>query len=161
MLVHAMCDSNVPKFSDEDLALFYEIVSDLFPDLALEIDTPEELRLAVESALSEGGLLAPALFVDKAIQLYETANIRFGMLVLGKTGSGKTTLICCLAAAMGARAKAKGPSRRPDDAAAHAVCIYALNPKIVGLAELYGSYSLTAGEWKDGLASSIVRMANR
>jgi hypothetical protein len=155
-----MCDSNVPKFSDLDLSLFYEIVSDLFPDLALERDTPEELRRAVEGALSEGGLLAPAAFVDKAIQLYETATIRFGMLVLGKTGSGKTTLIYCLGAAMGARAKGKGPSRRPDDAV-HAVCIYALNPKIVGLAELYGSYSLTAGEWKDGLASSIVRMANR
>ena len=40
------------------------------------------------------------------------------------------------------------------------VNVFALNPKIVNVGELYGNYSATTGEWKDGLASSIVRMAN-
>ena len=158
VLVQAMCDSNVPKFSDVDLALFYEIVEDLFPDLVLESGSHEDLRLAVERVLAEGGLLFPAPFVNKAIQLAETASIRFGILVLGNTGSGKTTLIYCLGASMGKMASA--PSRRSSDAPMQSVHIYTLNPKIVDLGELYGSYSITTGEWRDGLASSIVRMAN-
>jgi len=154
VLIRAMCDSNVPKFFDHDLSLFHEIVGDLFPGLELEAYSPEQLRVALEDVLVEGGLQAPKLFVEKAIQLSDTLNIRFGVLLLGMTGSGKSTLIYALASAMTALAGKKGVD------ATQKVSVYSLNPKVVSLGELYGNYSLTTGEWKDGLASSIVRMTN-
>ena len=62
------------------------------------------------------------------------------------TGSGKSTLIYALASAMTALAGKKGVD------ATQKVSVYSLNPKVVSLGELYGNYSLTTGEWKDGLA---------
>jgi dynein heavy chain, axonemal len=154
VLIRAMCDSNVPKFFDHDLSLFHDIVGDLFPGLELEAYCPEELRAALEDVLVDGGLQAPRLFVEKAIQLSDTLKIRFGVLLLGMTGSGKSTLIYALAAAMTALAGKKSSDVWKK------VSVYSLNPKVVSLGELYGNYSLTTGEWKDGLASSIVRMTN-
>ena len=155
VLIRAMCDSNVPKFLEQDLSLFYEIVGDLFPGLVLETYSPEELRGALQDVLAQGNLQAPKSFVDKGIQLSDTAKIRFGTLLLGMTGSGKTSLIYALGAAMTALANSKKSTEYTQ-----CVGVYSLNPKIVSLGELYGSYSLATGEWKDGLASSIVRMTN-
>ena len=36
---------------------------------------------------------------------------------------------------------------------------YTLNPKCVSMGELYGEYSPLTSEWKDGLASSLIRSA--
>jgi len=143
VLIRAMCDSNVPKFSEEDLWLFYEIIGDLFPGLALETYSPEDLRRAIEDVLAEGNLESPKPFVDKAIQLYDTAKIRFGVLILGATGSGKSTLIFALGMAMTSLATSKQNKDFTQN-----VSVYSLNPKIVGLGELYGNYSLTTNEWK-------------
>lgn len=37
--------------------------------------------------------------------------------------------------------------------------VHILNPKSIDLGELYGSYNVMTNEWKDGLASGIIRTA--
>lgn len=37
--------------------------------------------------------------------------------------------------------------------------MYTLNPKCVTMGELYGEYNLLTNEWKDGLASTLIRSA--
>eukprot|EP00961_Rhodomonas_salina_P259390 3504821-Rhodomonas_salina.1 len=54
-----MCDSNIPKFSVEDLGLFNDIVRDLFPGLLIDNLHPTDLAASLEHALAEGSLQAP------------------------------------------------------------------------------------------------------
>ena len=39
------------------------------------------------------------------------------------------------------------------------VVSYTLNPKCVSMGELYGEYNTLTSEWKDGLASTLIRSA--
>ena len=39
------------------------------------------------------------------------------------------------------------------------VLSYTLNPKCVSMGELYGEYNTLTAEWKDGLASTLIRSA--
>lgn len=47
----------------------------------------------------------------------------------------------------------------PSDASIQPVLTYTLNPKCVTMGELYGEYNLLTNEWKDGLASTLIRSA--
>jgi hypothetical protein len=44
----------------------------------------------VRAVLEARGLQQPPLFVNKAIQLYDTLNVRFGVMLVGPSGGGKT-----------------------------------------------------------------------
>lgn len=46
-----------------------------------------------------------------------------------------------------------------DSEAFHPVLSYTLNPKCVSMGELYGEYNALTSEWKDGLASTLIRSA--
>lgn len=44
LLIKAMCDSNIPKFLDNDLPLFNAIVGDLFQGIQISDNPNEELK---------------------------------------------------------------------------------------------------------------------
>lgn len=52
-----------------------------------------ELEAATRSVLRKHGLQLPDSFVHKAVQLHETLGVRFGVMVVGPTGTGKSTLL--------------------------------------------------------------------
>ncbi len=54
-----------------------------------------ELDQSVRAVLEAQGLQQTEPFVTKVVQLYETMNVRFGVMLVGPTGGGKTT--CCRA----------------------------------------------------------------
>jgi len=157
ILIAAMCDSNVPKFEHKDLYLFFAIVGDLFPGKKIQKPSSGHLPRALEASLAAGGLETPHDFIHKGVELFETVNIRFGILFLGPTGGGKTTLTFALKGAItdmhSRNVQVSHPSIRKT-------IIYCFNPKSISLGELYGNYSPATKEWSDGLASSLVRMAN-
>ncbi len=86
MLIRAMRDSNVPKFLSEDLPLFQAIVADLFPGVVVPTRDYGELEVAVHNVLQNEGLQIVPSFVNKVIQLYDTFNVRFGVMLVGPTG---------------------------------------------------------------------------
>jgi dynein heavy chain len=52
-----------------------------------------ELEQSIRAVLSQRGLQQPANFVTKVVQMYDTMCVRFGLMLVGPTGGGKTT--CC------------------------------------------------------------------
>lgn len=52
-----------------------------------------ELEQSIRTVLSQRGLQQPAHFVTKVVQMYDTMCVRFGLMIVGPTGGGKTT--CC------------------------------------------------------------------
>lgn len=51
------------------------------------------LRVAMEQVLVESGLQVHPVTLLKIIQLYETMIVRHGVMTVGPTGGGKTTVL--------------------------------------------------------------------
>lgn len=92
LLIKAMCDSNIPKFLNEDLPLFNAIVGDLFQGVKV-IDQPNEELLQAVNTASQGRRLGSLEgFNKKVLQLHETLDVRFGVMLVGPAFVGKTTV---------------------------------------------------------------------
>ena len=153
-LIRALRDSNIPKFLKDDVILFQALLSDLFPGEVIPDNDYGELLAAVEEVTLESGLQVTNACTLKAIQLYETLNVRFGVMLVGPTGGGKTSCYKTLQSAM-TRLRENG-SDNPEMEVVHT---YVLNPKSISMGELYGEFNDMTGEWKDGLGSGIMRDA--
>ncbi|KAG3108336.1 Dynein heavy chain 6, axonemal [Phytophthora idaei] len=177
ILIKAMVGANTPKLTDDDNRLFQGIVRDLFPDtlsslgavecnaliegvgvfspssghggpswiIVLEEEINEQLRLA--------GLQGPRQWTKKLLQLFATLEVRVGVIQTGSIGSGKSTALKVLNAAVSAlRERIAHP-----DARFQRVVPFTLNPKSVSMIELYGFFHPITHEWTDGLASKLLR----
>ncbi|XP_054978204.1 dynein axonemal heavy chain 6 [Sorex araneus] len=154
VLIRALRDSNLPKFLTDDAILFSGIISDLFPGVHI----PEHNYGIFQSTIIDtmvGQNLQPELcMVKKVIQLYETMLVRHGVMLVGPTGGGKTTVYQILAQTLG-NLKKNGIEYfffQP-------VKTYVLNPKSITMGELYGEVNNLTLEWKDGLMALSVRAA--
>ncbi|XP_033612844.1 dynein heavy chain 1, axonemal isoform X2 [Fukomys damarensis] len=152
--LRAIRDVNVPKFLQEDLKLFSGIVSDLFPTTQEEETDYGILDKAIRKACEKSNLKDVEGFLTKCIQLYETTVVRHGLMLVGPTGSGKSSCYRVLAAAL---TSLKGqPSI--SGGVYEAVHYYVLNPKSITMGQLYGEFDLLTHEWTDGIFSSLIRV---
>jgi dynein heavy chain len=153
VLIRAMRDSNVPKFLKDDLVLFYAIISDLFPEVEAPYTDYGELQQSIIEVVEADRLEPLPTFVDKVIQLFETFAVRFGVMIVGPATSGKSACYIALAKAMTTLRRDK---RSKNDAYQEVEYKY-FNPKCISIGELYGDYDERTSDWKDGLASNIMR----
>lgn len=153
VLIRAMRDSNAPKFLKEDLTLFQAIITDLFPGVEVPFVDYGELEKAIREVVESNQLQLVTTFIDKIIQLYETFAVRFGVMIVGPAGSGKSACFTMLAQAMSLIHKKRGARMEEFQQVEYTV----LNPKSINMNELFGAYNAVTSEWKDGLASIIMR----
>jgi len=152
VLIKAMRDSNIPKFLKDDIPLFNALIQDLFPDVIIPVDDYTILSQTIDKIYKELGLQKVEKLTTKVIQLFETFNVRFGVMLVGLTGSAKTTCYQILQHAMSDLRKNDSPDKRYQ-----VVHTYILNPKCISMGELYGEVNKFTQEWQDGLASQIMR----
>jgi len=100
VLIKAMKESNVPKFLQNDIYLFEALVSDLFPSVTIEQTINEKLNAKTQEVISEWRLGNAAAVATKVLQLHEVVNIRFGLMIVGDAGVGKSTCYRILKTAM-------------------------------------------------------------
>lgn len=153
-LICALRDSNLPKFLANDAILFNGILGDLFPGIDLPEPERGSLQGAIEICMEQNNLQTVPELILKTLQLYETMVVRWGVMLVGPTGSGKTTVLHTLACALEKLYNdiVEGPYYRP-------VNIQTLNPKAISMDELYGFVNLATMEWKDGLLGLAIRAA--
>merc|ERR1719181_72282 len=101
------------------------------------------------------GLQPVPKFISKIIQLFETFDVRFGVVEVGPTGAGKTTCYRILQHALTALCE---QGNKSSESFQKVECEI-LNPKCITMGELYGEFNLLTQEWTDGLASTIMRRA--
>ncbi|KAG4103981.1 dynein heavy chain and region D6 of dynein motor-domain-containing protein [Neocallimastix lanati (nom. inval.)] len=150
VLYLAMKDMNVPKLTSSDTPLFMGILSDLFPGIEIpEIDNSEFLS-ALSEEFKENNLQEIKAMIVKIVQLYETKKTRHGVMIVGQSGSGKTTVWKLLKNTMTRLSKTKPEEYVP-------VKIFPLNPKAISQGEFYGEFNINTNEWTDGIFSNIMR----
>jgi len=155
-LIRAMQEANVPRFLADDLPLFEGIIGDLYPNLEIPAVDYGMLQTAIEGAVVDAGLQVVPKFVLKAIELYQTFNVRFGVMTVGPTGGGKTA---CQKMLQQAQTDLKDAGNCPDPDMAQTVHTYVFNPKCITMGELYGEFNALTQEWTDGIASTMIRTA--
>ncbi len=80
-------------------------------------------------ACNAQNLVAKSSFLDKCIQLFDTINVRHGLMVVGAACAGKSCITTTLQRAMSAL-KGQGDFEH--------VASYKLNPKSITSDQLYG-----------------------
>ncbi|KAK9882560.1 hypothetical protein WA026_022188 [Henosepilachna vigintioctopunctata] len=69
------------------------ILSDLFPGIELPVEDYGVLYHAIEFVLMEWNFQTVAAQISKVIQLYETMIVRWGVMLVGPTGGGKSVIL--------------------------------------------------------------------
>ena len=100
VVLRAIFDANLPKFTPSDVELFKGIASDLFPSTVLPNDSNGEIDNAVIEVCSRNNIQPTPAFVGKVMQLHATLGVRHGLMLVGSTMSGKSTVLKTLASAM-------------------------------------------------------------
>ncbi|XP_031208338.1 dynein heavy chain 2, axonemal isoform X2 [Mastomys coucha] len=152
VLLLSMRDMNIAKLTSVDVPLFNAIVQDLFPNIELPVIDYGKLRDTIEQEILEMGLQITPFTLTKVLQLYETKSSRHSTMIVGCTGSSKTTSWKILQASLSSLCRAGEPNY-------NIVREFPLNPKALSLGELYGEYDLNTNEWTDGILSSVMRAA--
>ncbi|KAL7709827.1 dynein heavy chain cytosolic putative [Lotmaria passim] len=156
LLIRAMRDANVPKFLRDDTTLFMALVNDLFPTVAME-EKPNTLLLDyMTRQLVDDGLQVVEGMVTKAMQLYDTLVVRHGVMLVGQTFSGKSTVLRTVQRSL-TRIKEDGHGTGDGTPLFNKVHVLQLNPKSVSMGELYGEVNEITRDWTDGILSSIAR----
>ncbi|XP_051939159.1 dynein axonemal heavy chain 6 isoform X1 [Hippocampus zosterae] len=156
VLIRALRDSNLPKFLTDDAELFGGILSDLFPGVAIPEHDYGVLHSTIVDCIVKRNLQPLATMINKVIQLYETMIVRHGVMLVGPTGGGKTTVYTILADTLDTLYDSE---YRDDNPFFQPVKTYVLNPKSVTMGELYGEVNTLTLEWRDGLMALSVRDA--
>ena len=91
VLIKAMRESNIPKFISDDLPLFQALIQDLFPGVKITRESKSALDDQVEQSILKKSLSQVESFQLKVVQLNDTLQVRFGVMIVGPTGGGKTT----------------------------------------------------------------------
>ena len=89
--------------------------------------------------VEERGLQKHPSWLNKCIQLYETYLVRHGIMVVGPSGSGKSAIIDCLAAAL--------------SELGNKTVVWRMNPKAITAAQMFGRMDAATGtEWRPCLS---------
>ncbi|KAG5682932.1 hypothetical protein PVAND_012250 [Polypedilum vanderplanki] len=153
-LICALRDSNLPKFLKDDAALFTGILNDLFPGMEFPVSVHKDLEKSIEECMKIKNLQPLPALVSKVVQLYETMQVRWGIMLVGQAGSGKSAILHTLEEAL-----IKLYNDGFQNPNFRRVNTKTLNPKSIDANELYGCVNPMTLEWKDGLLGLAVRAA--
>jgi dynein heavy chain, axonemal len=129
LLLRALRDVNVPKFLKDDIPLFENIILDLFPGVDRPAVDYGGLGAAISRSCAHFNVQEEVLFIAKILQLYDTIQVRHGLMIVGPTGGGKSSNYRVLQHAMSSLA---------DQERFEKVHVDVLNPKSITMGQLYG-----------------------
>ena len=144
VLLSSVCDTIVPKLVSEDLPILKSLLGSVFTGATLKQIEAEQLRSMLKEVCKEEKLCPTDAFIEKALQLYQVQDLRHGVMLVGPSGSGKSSILRCLLKAMECLDGQQG-------------VIYTIDPKAISKDQLFGSLDETTNEWTDGVFTKIIR----
>lgn len=144
IIVQSIRETIAPKLVRKDAELMASLEAESFPGVHYVPATLEDLRKALEEVVEERKLVATDSWLTKVLQLYQIQSLHHGVMMVGNSGTGKSTAWQTLLAAL----------QKVDGV--EGVC-HVIDPKVMSKESLYGSLDSTTREWTDGLFTSILR----
>lgn len=149
IMARTLRDMNLSKFVSQDQPLFASLIKDIFPkQLSIPTKTYKSVEDALKTHIRSMNLVNKPQWFIKIIQLYETAQVRHGFMLVGAAGCGKTTIMNTLTEAW---------STIPNE---NVIKITRMNPKAILGQEMYGVMNTLSQEWVPGIYSEIWKRTN-
>ena len=153
LLLRAIRDVNLPKFLKEDIPLFMNIIKDLFPKTEMPKNDLDDLMARINDNIKKRKLQPHENFISKIIQLYDTIQVRHGLMIVGPTGGGKTSNWKILQQSI---------SDLDDGQKYFTTKSTVINPKSVRKPELYCDKDpMNPTEWINGIIPILVNELNK
>jgi len=141
VFLNAIRKSIEPYLTSEDSLIFNNILKDVFPNESY-FEQISEIQESVKETFSELDMKPDRINIRKVVQLYETMQVRHGIMLIGSTFSGKSTSLNVLRSTL-----MKNSS----------IICQTINPKALSISELFGLYNASTSEWSDGVFSRHLR----
>lgn len=145
IIVQSLRETISPKLIRADAEAMRDIQTESFPGVEYIPAPLEDLQQAIKKCATDSKLVVSDAWMTKILQLYQIQNLHHGVMMVGSSGSGKSTAWKTLLAAL---------SSVKDGV--EGVC-HVIDPKVMSKEQLYGSLDSTTREWTDGLFTSILR----
>lgn len=158
LVLRAISDCNIPKFITEDIPLFEGIISDLFPTTDKSKPNYDVLLNAIKATVAKNNLEDNEEFETKTIQLFETVQVRHGLMMVGAIMSAKTTVIHTLAESLTLVNKETASQKHINNQTDYErVRVNTINPKSITIDELYGGFDKISHDWSDGVLATVIK----
>lgn len=160
ILVQSVCETMVPKLVAEDIPLLFSLLSDVFPGVKYTRAEMESLKGHIRRVCKDKFLSCGATttghadvvdedgigsnWMDKILQLYQITQLNHGLMMVGPSGSGKSSAWRILLKALEFHEGIEGVA-------------HVIDPKAMTKQALYGVLDPNTREWRDGLFTSILR----
>jgi dynein heavy chain len=145
LLMKVLKNMNLSKLVDDDEPLFNALLTDVFTGVTVDQSTKEDIRSAIIRNARASALDPFPAWLMKVMQLFDTCEVRHGIMILGPSGTGKTAVIQTLVKALGDE---RGPHK-----------IMTMNPKAITSSQMFGTLDPSSNDWTDGIFSSLWRLA--
>ncbi|KAJ2551550.1 dynein heavy chain, partial [Coemansia sp. RSA 1836] len=136
LVIQSIRETVVPKLVAQDIDLLSSLLEDVFPGIEYRAASIDRLREAILEVCQQRNWVAGSRWMDKVVQLYQIQAIHHGLMMVGASGSGKTSAWQVLLAALERVEGIEGVS-------------YVIDPKSVSKDDLYGTLDATTREWRD------------
>ena len=152
ILIRALMDANLPKFTAGDILLFNALIQDLFPNVDKKKAELPEFEMMCERLIGEKKLTSNPFTLQKCLQINDIVNIRLGICVVGPASTGKSTNIKLVEEAWTKLNKSgvKG---------FNSVEVSHLNPKAITMGEMYGEENEDTKTFIPGIATEKITEA--
>lgn len=132
-----------PRLLECDIEVFEKVKSETFGSVD---DTMEDTELAtvLKAYASQNGYSCSQIWMTKLLQLHRIQENQQGVIIVGRSGRGKSTLWSSLLQAL---SKVEGKE------SLH----FVIDPKVLSKHYLFGFLDPVTREWSDGLLTSIIR----
>ncbi|XP_001636057.2 cytoplasmic dynein 1 heavy chain 1 isoform X2 [Nematostella vectensis] len=150
ILIQSVYETMVPKLVAEDIPLLQSLLSDVFPGIKYVSAEMDQLKAEIKKVCAEMHLTygegeeQGGSWVEKVLQLYQICQIHHGLMMVGPSGSGKSSAWRVLLKALERVEGVEG------------IC-HVLNPKAISKEFLYGTLDPNTREWTDGLFTHVLR----
>ncbi|KAJ6043663.1 uncharacterized protein N7446_001860 [Penicillium canescens] len=144
IIVQSLRETIAPKLVQEDVETMLEIQVQDFPGVDYVPANFEKLTQAIRDIAHEQHFVDSDMWITKALQLYQIQSIHHGVMMVGKSGSGKSAAWKILLQAMQRIEGVEGVS-------------HIIDSKVMSKEALYGNLDSTTREWTDGLFTGILR----
>ncbi|XP_065167911.1 dynein heavy chain, cytoplasmic isoform X2 [Atheta coriaria] len=150
ILIQSVCETMVPKLVAEDIPLLFSLLSDVFPNVQYTRAEMKGLKDEIRKVCQEEYLVCGegeeqgSAWMEKVLQLYQISNLNHGLMMVGPSGSGKSSAWHVLLKALERFEGIEGVA-------------HVIDPKAISKEALYGVLDPNTREWTDGLFTHILR----
>lgn len=144
IILRSIQESILPKLIRDDETIFMSLVDKHFPGVVVDDFGNKDLVQAIKDNGHQKGLKMGTSSVQKVLQLQQIQNNHHGIILVGDSGSGKTTCWNLLLETLETLYSKEHVN-------------YVIDAKVLDKDNLYGHLDPVTREWSDGILTSILR----